>query len=72
MHNVLIDKYCIYFAGIEFICNAGTIKLSKMFAARNGYIPKTTQVLDGKKEGWGELCLCQMSILINTLVPCHS
>ena len=31
MHHVLINKYCIYFAGIAFICDAGTIKQSDIF-----------------------------------------
>ena len=46
MHHVLVT-YCIYFVGIAFICDTGTVRLSDICSVRKGYTPITTQALDG-------------------------
>ena len=58
----------IYCAGIAFVCDASVIKLSDICSVRKGKIPTTTQALDSQGGG-GQLCPCQMSILI--LLACH-
>ena len=74
MHHVLINKYYIYFAGIEFICDAGTIKLPDISLQEWLNSHKYLGSIDGQRGrggggGCAELCPCQMSILINTLSP---
>ena len=71
MHYVLIT-YCtlksIYFARIDFICDAGAKELSDICSVRKGKIPTTTQALDSQE--WGRVLGILISILL--ACTCHS
>ena len=57
---MLINKYCIYFAGNAFICDAGTIKLSDISLSGIVKSPQLLRLL--MVGGGGELGSCQILI----------
>ena len=72
MHHFLIT-YCsskmIYFAEITVICDVARCnKAHRYLLCHEGLILTTTQAIDSQG---GELCPCQMSILISYLLACQ-